>query len=208
MASSSWRTLSEMELHFARSRRRAASRRLQPRAPARWKPARALLVTVGVAALVGVIAADAQTPAPKPAVERAASNERPCPVPARFRAAFTTAAAESRVPLSLLVAIAYEESRMDPDARSRAGAHGLLQLLPTPARELDAAGAGPSGNVRGGARYLRRMLDRFGGDVDLALAAYNAGPGAVERAGGAPTLETLAYVENVKGRAATLADCR
>jgi soluble lytic murein transglycosylase-like protein len=73
---------------------------------------------------------------------------------------------------------------MDPEARSEAGAEGLLQLMPQTAREVQSAGASPALNVLAGARYLRQMLDRFG-TVDLALAAYNAGPTAVERAGGA-----------------------
>lgn len=97
---------------------------------------------------------------------------------------------------------------MDPDARSRAGAHGLLQLMPATARELDIDAAIPSENVRAGARYVARMLERFDGDLTLALAAYNAGPSAVVRAGGAPTLETLAYVLNVEARASALASCR
>jgi tetratricopeptide (TPR) repeat protein len=75
------------------------------------------------------------------------------------------------------------------------------------ARELGADPADPQQNVRAGAQYLRRMLDRFGGDIDLALAAYNAGPTAVDRAGGAPGLETVAYVANVRARAATLVGC-
>ena len=97
---------------------------------------------------------------------------------------------------------------MDPDARSHRGALGLLQLMPATARELNADASVPSENVRAGALYLRKMLARFDGDLDLALSAYNAGPAAVERAGGAPSLETLSYVENVKSRAATLNACR
>ena len=122
--------------------------------------------------------------------------------------AFAAASRETGVPLSLLVAMAYEESQMNPNARSRAGAHGLLQLMPATARELALDARVPKDNILGGARYLRNMLDRFDGNLDLALAAYNAGPGAVEKAGAAPTLETLAYVENVKARSATLSSCR
>ena len=92
---------------------------------------------------------------------------------------------------------------MKPNAQSGAGARGLLQLMPATARELSLAGDDPAMNVLAGARYLRQMLDRFG-SLDLALAAYNAGPTAVERAGSAPTVETLRYVKNVEARASLL----
>jgi soluble lytic murein transglycosylase-like protein len=127
-------------------------------------------------------------------------------VPARFSSAFARASAQTGVPASLLVATAYEESRMDPDARSGAGAEGLLQLMPQTAREVQMAGDSPALNVLAGARYLRQMLDRFG-TVDLALSAYNAGPTAVERAGGAPTLATLRYVKDVEARSVLLSSC-
>jgi len=110
------------------------------------------------------------------------------------------------VPLSLLVATALVESRMDPSAKSHAGARGLLQLMPATARELRLDGDDPATNVLAGARYLRQMLDRFG-SVDLALAAYNAGPTAVERAGAAPTVGTLRYVQDVEARAGQLLGC-
>jgi soluble lytic murein transglycosylase-like protein len=125
-----------------------------------------------------------------------------CPVPASFRSAFATAAAKTGVPASLLVAIAYEESRMDPGALSGAGARGLLQLMPGTASELGAVTDDPAANVLAGARYLRQLIDRFG-DVELALAAYNAGPTAIDRAGHAP-LASLRYAKNVEARAALL----
>jgi soluble lytic murein transglycosylase-like protein len=135
------------------------------------------------------------------------SASAPCPVPRAFRAAFTRAAALTGVPLPLLVATAYEESAMDPSARSDAGAAGLLQVMPTTARALRLDGDDPAANVVAGARYLRQMLDRFG-SVELALSAYNAGPTAVERAGGAPTLATLRYVKNVELRQSRLTGCQ
>ena len=95
---------------------------------------------------------------------------------------------------------------MNPRAHSGAGATGLLQLMPATARELQLDGNDPAANVLAGARYLRQMLDRFG-SIDLALAAYNAGPTAVERAGGAPTTATLRYVKNIEAREGLLTGC-
>jgi soluble lytic murein transglycosylase-like protein len=145
----------------------------------------------------------------RPSQRRAAraTLDRACPLPAAFRAAFVDAAATTGVPLQLLVATAYQESRMNPRAQSGAGARGLLQLMPATARELRLVGDDPRANVLAGARYLRQMVDRFG-NVELALAAYNAGPGAVERAGAAPTIDTLRYVKNVEARAEQLTSCR
>jgi soluble lytic murein transglycosylase-like protein len=96
---------------------------------------------------------------------------------------------------------------MRPQALSTAGARGVLQLMPGTARALAVAAADPRRNIIGGARYLRQQLRRFDGNLELALAAYNAGPSAVERLGRAPSLETLRYVENVELRAAELAAC-
>ena len=81
------------------------------------------------------------------------------------------------------------------------GAQGLAQLMPGTARELGVDPADPFANLEGGARYLRAQLDRFDGDVEKALAAYNAGPGRVEAAGGIPRIrETQHYVAAVMGR--------
>jgi soluble lytic murein transglycosylase-like protein len=208
-AESPWHNLSELDLAFRRSRRRAAARRRIP--PRRgvlgsrsFRAGAFAVVLLAVAAeSVGLETSNAKPPAGKPL---RVSLDAACPVPRPFRAAFARAAAETKVPASLLVATAYEESEMDPAARSNAGAQGLLQVMPETARDLRAGGAGPTANVLAGARYLRQMLDRFG-SVDLGLAAYNAGPTAVERAGAAPTLATLRYVKNVEARAASLASC-
>lgn len=91
---------------------------------------------------------------------------------------------------------------MDPTALSGAGARGLLQLMPGTARELGLEGDTPAVNVLAGARYLRQLIDRFG-DVELALAAYNAGPAVIERTGHAPVAQ-LRYAKNVEARAALL----
>ena len=106
-------------------------------------------------------------------------------------------AAEMRhaLPLGLLEALVEVESAFQPGAISRAGAMGLSQLMPATARALGVLNPFDArANVDGGARYLRAMLDRFG-SIKLALAAYNAGPGAVLRSRGVPAnSETPAYV--------------
>ncbi|GGD84256.1 lytic transglycosylase domain-containing protein [Croceicoccus mobilis] len=102
------------------------------------------------------------------------------------------------LPAGLLDALVWTESRYNPLAVSKAGAGGLGQLMAGTARELGVANRfDPRANLEGSARYLRQMLDEFG-VVHLALAAYNAGPGAVRRAGGIPKNgETPRYVRDV-----------
>ncbi|WP_066658557.1 MULTISPECIES: lytic transglycosylase domain-containing protein [unclassified Sphingomonas] len=111
------------------------------------------------------------------------------------------AEAQFGLPAGLLDALIWTESRYNPFAVSKAGAAGLGQLMPGTAKELGVANRfDPLANLSGAARYLRQMLDRFG-VVHLALAAYNAGPGAVERAKGIPRNgETPGYVRNVLAR--------
>lgn len=100
---------------------------------------------------------------------------------------------------ALIAAVVQVESGFDPRAVSPAGAKGLMQLMEATAAMLGVRDAfDPAQNIDAGARYLRDMLQRFDGDVRLALAAYNAGPAAVERAGGMPAYpETQAYVRSV-----------
>ena len=115
---------------------------------------------------------------------------------------FKEAAQTHGVDPRLLVAIAGRESAMNPNAVSRVGACGLMQLMPATARFLGITNIfDPHENVFGAARYLRKLLDTFHGDLDLSLAAYNAGPGAVLRYNGVPPYpETQAYVRNVRAR--------
>ena len=95
----------------------------------------------------------------------------------RYRAEIDEAAAATGLPPELIVAVIYHESGGNPRAVSRAGARGLMQLMPRTARGLGVSDPfDPRQNIMGGARYLRGQLDRFNGNLALALAAYNAGP--------------------------------
>jgi soluble lytic murein transglycosylase-like protein len=100
----------------------------------------------------------------------------------------------------LLKAVMAAESNFNPAAVSGKGATGLMQLMPGTARDLAVDDLyDPGQNIEGGARYLRQLQDQFGNDLEKVLAAYNAGPEAVRRAGGAvpPFRETQAYVKKV-----------
>jgi len=111
------------------------------------------------------------------------------------------AAALEGVPPNLLAALVEVESGGNPRAVSPAGAIGLTQLMPSTARALGVNPYDPWENLLGGARYLRQQYERFG-DWALALAAYNAGPGAVQKYGGIPPYrETQEYVRKVLARA-------
>jgi soluble lytic murein transglycosylase-like protein len=107
-------------------------------------------------------------------------------------------AADYDVDPALIEAIIANESAFDSNATSSAGAHGLMQLMPQTAEALGVTDSyDVTQNIRGGTRYLRSLLDRFG-KLDLAVAAYNAGPEAVQKYGGVPPYEqTRSYVRNV-----------
>jgi soluble lytic murein transglycosylase len=105
-----------------------------------------------------------------------------------------------RLEEALIKAVIKVESDYQPRSVSRKGARGLMQLIPETARSLRVVNPfDPAENIRGGSEYLRRMLDTFDNDLELALAAYNSGPNAVKRYGGIPPYnETRNYVEKVK----------
>lgn len=122
-------------------------------------------------------------------------------VPAEWRDRVAELATRYNLSPNLIEALVWQESRWNTGAVSSAGARGLAQLMPGTARQLNVNPHDPSANLEGGARYLRMQLDTFGGDIEMALAAYNAGPGRVHAAGGIPRIrETQNYVAAILGR--------
>jgi soluble lytic murein transglycosylase-like protein len=121
-----------------------------------------------------------------------------------YDAQITAASTKYGIDPALLKGLIRQESNFNASARSGAGAQGLTQLMPGTAASLGVIDASdPAQAIDGGAKYLKQQLDRFGGDVSKALAAYNAGPGAVAKYGGVPPYaETQNYVQKVLGYAA------
>jgi soluble lytic murein transglycosylase-like protein len=122
-------------------------------------------------------------------------------VPQQYSTMFQEAAAQAGLSPSLLAALVWQESRWNAAAVSPKGAIGLTQLMPATASGLGVNPRDPAANLLGGARYLRQLLDQFDGDLERALAAYNAGPERVRRANGIPQIrETRQYVSAIIGR--------
>jgi soluble lytic murein transglycosylase-like protein len=128
---------------------------------------------------------------------------KPASVPPPVAAAIRTSADRHALSETLIAAVAWQESHMRQDAVSPKGARGVMQLMPATAQQLGMNARDLSANVDGGAAYLARLLDHFDGDIIKSLAAYNAGPEAVERYHGVPPYpETQAYVSAVLTRLA------
>jgi soluble lytic murein transglycosylase-like protein len=125
---------------------------------------------------------------------------RAVPATIAYDGLIAEAATLYRLDPSLIRAIIHAESAFNPFAVSDAGAQGLMQLMPEMAEELGVDNAfDPRQNILAGARYLRDLLDRHHGNLELAVASYNAGPGAVQKYGGIPPYrETRHYVKTVK----------
>jgi soluble lytic murein transglycosylase-like protein len=120
-------------------------------------------------------------------------------VPAHYEPIIAEAAERHGLSQALIKAVIMAESDFDPRAVSKRGAMGLMQIMPHNLRLLNVRDPfNPRQNIMGGARYLREMLERFGKNLQLALAAYNAGPGAVEQYRSIPPFpETQQYIQKV-----------
>jgi len=165
-----------------------------------------------IAEITGLVPDDAADPAAfRSALARAAGSSAapgsadqtalaPAPVPPeQIEALVQQNATTWQVDPALVKAVIANESGFNANATSKVGAQGLMQLMPETASSLGVRDAyDPAQNVAGGTRYLKGLLDRFNGDEKLAVAAYNAGPNAVEKYGGVPPFpETQNYVQNV-----------
>ena len=192
-----------LEVQTGRALRSSVARRARLARRRRARRRTLVLVATAACALSAVPAASDASP-PSMAAHRASGR---CALPRGLRADFVAAARATRLPLGLLAGVAHVESRFSTDAESQAGAIGVMQLMPSTAEFLHVDALEPSSNVLGGAVYLRQLLSRYGGNVNLALAAYNAGPTAVDRAGGAPSGETRAYVGDVERTWHTYGSC-
>ncbi|AKL95074.1 murein lytic transglycosylase YjbJ [Clostridium aceticum] len=127
------------------------------------------------------------------------SNLQKQDFPKDFDKYIDAAAQKYNLSPALIKSVIKAESNFNPKALSRAGAQGLMQLMPATARELQVTDVwNPQQNIEGGAKYLRQLLNQFEGNLPLSLAAYNAGPGNVNRYGGIPPFaETQNYVKSI-----------
>ena len=169
-------------------------------------PARADVLEIGPSGATWVAGGPAADPQPAPVVANAqvpVSQVAQAAGPEQWRPHVARLAAKYDLSPQLLEALVWQESRWRTNAVSPAGARGLAQLMPGTARDLGVNPDDPLANLEGGARYLRQQLNTFGGDLEKALAAYNAGPHRVIRAGGVPNIrETKGYVAAIMARLA------
>jgi soluble lytic murein transglycosylase-like protein len=127
------------------------------------------------------------------------SNISNKPIQSSYQRIIYSKADKYRIEPSLVSAVIKVESNWDAKAISHKGAMGLMQLMPSTAKEMNIKNPfDPEENIEGGTRYLRYLLDKFDGDINLALAAYNAGPGKIEKFRGIPPFkETKQYVKRI-----------
>ena len=155
------------------------------------------LVVLALAAMSVAAPSFASTVAPRQ--NPLAISAFPLPVPQYLVSVINEAAKQYGVDPNLVAAMAFRESRFDPNAVSQRGAQGVMQLMPRTAQALGVHDAFDARqNVFGGTKYVKYLLDRFHGNIDNTLAAYNAGPELVAKAGPTATAEATAYVAAVK----------
>jgi len=167
---------------------------LAPQAAPVATPAPAQTTTAAPTSFSSVLS-QASTAATAPTTAGTSGDQAAAP----YLDAIQKAGAANGVDPLLLQAVISQESGFNPNATSSAGAKGLMQLMPATAAGLGVTNPyDPTQSINAGARYLKTDLDRFGGDTSLALAAYNAGAGAVRSYGGIPPYpETQNYVKNI-----------
>lgn len=169
-------------------------------------PASAAVYEVDDDGAVSRIDTQVPPPARKPVAVRSRATGI-SPRASTYRPYVAAAATQYELSPALIDAIAHTESRYNQAAVSRVGAAGIMQLMPGTARGLGVDAGDAASNIRGGTAYLRQLLNTFDGDVVRTIAAYNAGPAAVKRAGGIPRYpETVAYVSKVLDRLADAAN--
>jgi soluble lytic murein transglycosylase-like protein len=142
----------------------------------------------------------------KSATPARTAHSRPTPPTTRLADDFTAASTRFDISAQLTTALAWQESHFAMSSTSPKGAIGIMQLMPGTAKELGVDPQVPTANIEGGAEYLKMMMDRYDGDLVRALAAYNAGPNAVDRSGGVPPYrETQDYVNAILDQLAAAA---
>jgi len=185
----------------ARERRAApvASSGQRPQAPLPLPPTPPTVIPPPQAAQAHALPVPPQPPAVIPRPEGSSETAVRFNLQNPYVATANQMAERYGLPPNVLLSLLHQESRFNPNAVSRAGALGIGQLMPGTAAELGVDPRNPTQNIEGSARYLRQQLDRFGGDMRLALAAYNAGPRRVVEAGNEipNNKETQAYVPTV-----------
>jgi soluble lytic murein transglycosylase-like protein len=118
--------------------------------------------------------------------------------PTAYDSNIKSSAEKYNVDPKLIESIIFHESRYNPDAVSKSGAIGLMQLMPSTAKSLGIDPSDPSENIEGGTKYISQLLNQYNGNIELALSAYNAGPGNVRKYNGMPPFaETQKYVASV-----------